>query len=383
MKKILVIHNKYKHEGGEDLAVQNELTLLKKNYEIKELYFKNDIKNLINQIFGFLMNKNSNSMKTLLEVINEFKPEYAYVHNTWFKASLGIFEVLHKQNIKIILKLHNFRYNCTKTYLTNEHLGKNDFCQGCGLKKENLGYFNKYFEGSYIKSILVNRYGKKYYQILFESKLKILVLTEFHKNFLINLGVNKKKIEVYQNFIDLSLPEIENVKKDYIVYAGRISKEKGVEDLIKSFNNTLLNDFKLKIIGEGPELKYLKSKYIDDKIEFIGRLDNKDVLKIIQESKAVVTATKLYEGQPTLLCEASLMGIPSIFPRTGGIEEFFPKNYDLSFEQFDYKDLENKFSLLTDDEMLSKIGLQNKKFITGNLNFKILNSKFKKIINEL
>ena len=121
MKKILVIHNKYKHEGGEDLAVQNELTLLKKNYEIKELYFKNDIKNLINQIFGFLMNKNSNSMKTLLKVINEFKPDYAYVHNTWFKASLGIFEVLHKQNIKIILKLHNFRYNCTKTYLSNEH----------------------------------------------------------------------------------------------------------------------------------------------------------------------------------------------------------------------------------------------------------------------
>ena len=64
-------------------------------------------------------------------------------------------------------------------------------------------------------------------------------------------------------------------------------KLKGVEDLIKSFNNTLLTDFKLKIIGEGPELKYLKSKYLDDKIEFIGRLDNKDVLKIIQESKAL------------------------------------------------------------------------------------------------
>ena len=101
-----------------------------------------------------------------------------------------------------------------------------------------------------------------------------------------------------------------------------------------------------------------------DSIDLIGYLDNNKVANIIKESKAVVTATKLYEGQPTLLCEASLMGVPSIFPRTGGIEEFFPKNYDLSFEQFDYKDLENKFSLLTDDEMLSKIGLQNKKFIT-------------------
>ena len=59
MKKILVIHNKYSQEGGEDLAVKNELTLLKKEYEIKELYFSNDTKNLINQIFAFLLNRNS------------------------------------------------------------------------------------------------------------------------------------------------------------------------------------------------------------------------------------------------------------------------------------------------------------------------------------
>ncbi len=383
MKKILVIHNKYKQEGGEDLAVKNELILLKKEYEIKELYFNNDTKNLINQIFAFLMNRNSNSMNRLLKCINEFKPDYAYVHNTWFKASLGIFKVLDSQNIKTILKLHNFRYNCTKTYLSNKHLGINNICQGCGLKKENLGFFNKYFQDSYIKSFLVNRYGKKYYRILFKSNIKILVLTEFHKKFLINLGINDKKIEVYQNFIEAALSEKENVKKDYIVYAGRISKEKGVEDLIKSFNNSFLDDLKLKIIGEGPELKYLKSKYIDDKIEFTGRLDNKDVLKIIQESKAVVTATKLYEGQPTLLCEASLMGIPSIFPRTGGVEEFFPENYQLSFEQFDYKDLEKKLSLLSDTEMLNKVSIQNKNFVNLNLNFEVLNSKFKKIINEL
>ena len=48
-------------------------------------------------------------------------------------------------------------------------------------------------------------------------------------------------------------------------------------------------------------------------------------MKMINESKAVVTATKLYEGQPTLLCEASVSSVPSIFPDYGGISEFFPK----------------------------------------------------------
>ena len=62
-------------------------------------------------------------------------------------------------------------------------------------------------------------------------------------------------------------------------------------------------------------------------------------MQIISKSIAVVTATKLYEGQPTLLCEASGLGVPSIFPDTGGIFEFFPKNYPLSFKKFDHLDL--------------------------------------------
>ena len=41
MYKILVIHTKYRITGGEDIAVENEVSILKKNYEIKTLYFSN------------------------------------------------------------------------------------------------------------------------------------------------------------------------------------------------------------------------------------------------------------------------------------------------------------------------------------------------------
>ena len=38
MKKILVIHNKYQNIGGEDVAVENEVEVLNKYYEVESLY---------------------------------------------------------------------------------------------------------------------------------------------------------------------------------------------------------------------------------------------------------------------------------------------------------------------------------------------------------
>ena len=40
MKKLLIIHNKYQNIGGEDVAVENEIKMLKKYFEIEVIYLK-------------------------------------------------------------------------------------------------------------------------------------------------------------------------------------------------------------------------------------------------------------------------------------------------------------------------------------------------------
>ena len=55
-------------------------------------------------------------------LLYEFKPDVAYVHNTWFKANLGIFRILGKNNVRTYLKIHNFRYFCTKFFLVRNHI---------------------------------------------------------------------------------------------------------------------------------------------------------------------------------------------------------------------------------------------------------------------
>ena len=83
-----------------------------------------------------------------------------------------------------------------------------------------------------------------------------------------------------------------------------------------------------------------------------------------------------------MLCEASMLGVCSVFPNTGGISEFFPKDYTLSFKQYDYKDLQKKLKLLVNTSESKEIGVENNKYISEFLNSKKLISIFEKLVNE-
>ena len=61
MKRILVLHNKYQNIGGEDIAVENEIGFLKKFYDVETLFFKNELKNILDlKYLLFSNNKTSN-----------------------------------------------------------------------------------------------------------------------------------------------------------------------------------------------------------------------------------------------------------------------------------------------------------------------------------
>ena len=368
MKKLLVIHNKYQNLGGEDIAVENEVKLLEKHFDIKVIYFSNVIENIFKQAVYFMLNRNLDSEKKLIKEIKDFKPDLAYVHNTWFKASLGIFFVLKRYNVKTILKIHNFRYDCTKSFLSSKHFNKKEFCQKCGSSRKDMNVFNKYYKDSFIKSLLINYYGRRYFKVIKKSDFTIFVLTKFHKNYLINLGFDEKRLKVLPNFIEQSNLDAKNYESNNFVYAGRVSKEKGIEELIKVFLSIQNPNFILQIIGKGPDYLSFSKKYKNSKIQFLGEMSNKDVIDHISKSYIVITTTKLLEGQPTLLCEASTLGVPSIFPLTGGINEFLPEDYEMSFKQFDYEALKNKISFAMNNKEIKSLGIENNSFIKKHLN---------------
>lgn len=353
MKKILVVNTTYSQFGGEDSNIVDEIKLLQKNFDVEYLEYKNSQKLNFYDFIAFFLGSNYLSNKLLKLKLKEFEPDVVYVHNTWFKANLGIFKILKKSNTKVLVKIHNFRYYCTRHFFIVRHLENQDTCKMCNLSKGKK-ILNKYFQDSYLKSFFVIIYGKKYYKIIKNYGFQILVMTRFQKTILENLGFNSNNINIYFNPINV-IDSSFNSDSDYFVYAGRISTEKGTEELIKAFIETKLKNINLKLIGDGKNLENLKDKYNLPNINFLGELDNNSTMEVIRNSRGVVTATKMYEGQPRLLCEASSMKIPAVFPKFGGMSEFYPDGYEFIFEQYDYADLSSKIIQLYEHKNIKHI----------------------------
>ena len=186
MKKILVINTKYKQFGGEDSNIIDELKFLKNYYEVEYLEFDNSVKLSLLDLLAFITSNNKNSNMVLMHKIESFKPDLIYVHNTWFKANIGILKYLVKTKIPTILKIHNFRFECTNYFFAKNHYKKN-FCPRCGNYKTKFQIFNKYYKDSFLRSVFIIIYGKKYYKILKNSPFQIFVLNNFYKKHLIDI----------------------------------------------------------------------------------------------------------------------------------------------------------------------------------------------------
>ena len=384
MQKVLLIHNNYQITGGEDTNIIDEVKMLEKNFIVETLIFSNKKRFDIYDLSSFILGFNIKSDKIIKKKLYEFNPDFVYIHNVWYKISFGIFNILKKNKIKTIVKIHNFRYECSQSWLIKNHIKPEAICNACSNTRLKFQLFNKYFSESYLKSILSINFSKRFLKILINNPIKVLVISNFHKKKIILNGVNSEKVELFNNPLNFDLQNTTkyNPDSDYLVYAGRISSSKGVEELINSYLASNLKEINLKIIGDGELLSELKEKYHSDQILFLGSKSLRETYKEISQARAVVSATKMFEGQPRLLTEASSMKIPSIYPSFGSMDEFFPKDYELSFEQFNYLSLTEKLNLIEDKTLLNKLSSEVYDYVEAFISDKHLQKKLKILLNN-
>lgn len=142
------------------------------------------------------------------------------------------------------------------------------------------------------------------------------------------------------------------IREEYYVTGGRLARAKGLDIIVKAFNE---NGKMLKIFGKGfagheEELKVLAKK----NIEFVGEVDEEKKFELLANAKAFVFAS-FDEDFGITPVEAQSVGTPVIAFKSGGVQEtvidgktgvFFdintPENLNKAIEKFERSKLDSK-----------------------------------------
>lgn len=115
--------------------------------------------------------------------------------------------------------------------------------------------------------------------------------------------------------------------------------QKGMTDLLKAIyylklGNELPDDFKLKIIGDGKMLSYIRKMIERLEIvrycEIIVSASHDQVFEIMDESKAIILLSR-YEGQSMFITESISKGKPLIVTNNNGMSDMRLKIVSMDF----------------------------------------------------
>jgi len=132
----------------------------------------------------------------------------------------------------------------------------------------------------------------------------------------------KKGYKVFHvpNAIDISsFPEKEDRRYDkQIIYAGRLSEEKGILDLL-AISDKLPKDMHLIIVGSGPEEPKVQDavkKYSN--VHYLGYQSKENTIKLIRGSDILIQPSIMEGGTSSTLLESMACKTPIIATSVGG-----------------------------------------------------------------
>ena len=157
------------------------------------------------------------------------------------------------------------------------------------------------------------------------GKLWFDILRKYYKNLKSVVCINSNSLQHYKSINKNSylIPNLigepfesfdQNLiaqKENTLIYVGRLDQDKNVGEILDIINQVDLNDFQLKIIGDGPSRNDLENKLnsnenLKDKVQFLGSQSISEIYKELTKSKIFLFTSKT-ECLPTVLIEANLM----------------------------------------------------------------------------
>lgn len=279
-------------------------------------------------------------------VINSFNPDVIHLNNINFQLTPSIMVEIIKwkkrtqSKCRIVYTAHDGQLICPNHQLRNP-ISKR-VCKKCINGDFFFCVKNKCIHSSTMRS-LVGTLEAYYWNWrgIYTHIDTIICCSSFFKDLFDNNMEFRKRTIMIQNFSDEHI-EFGITKKDYVIYFGRYSEEKGLLTLIEVCKS--LKSIRFIFAGSGPlecNLEGIKN------ITNVGYKSGSELKKLIREARFSICPSECYENCPFSVIESIKLGTPVIGANIGGIPELIDegKTGEL-FESGNRDKLEEKIRIM-------------------------------------
>jgi glycosyltransferase involved in cell wall biosynthesis len=168
---------------------------------------------------------------------------------------------------------------------------------------------------------------------------------------------------------------LHSVRPPIILFAGRLVREKGLDDLLHALASLTHLAWRLVIAGDGPERETYQALALQlglsERVEFLGWLNDSGLDYLYTQAAFMVVPSRWPEPFGMVGPEAMVRGLPVIAYATGGIQDWLiDGETGLAVSPGDLSSLSQAIRrLLEDPDLRRQMGLRARSWVLEHLSF--------------
>ena len=255
-------------------------------------------------------------------VIREFKPDIIHLNNINFQLTPSIIDAAAAEKVPMVQTVHDLQMLCPNHLMLD--VNKMKPCELCMHGTMWNCVKGNCIHGSKLKSIIGSIEGILYRYIKTYDKVTTYICpSEFIEKKLLNRTRYKGKTQMLRNFLGEIPKDSAQEKKNYVLFFGRLSQEKGIDEFVKAC--AMLPEIPFVIAGSGPLEEKCKNSGLKN-VQYVGFQTGDALKKLVQEALFSVHFSIWYENAPLAILESQALGTPVLCNRIGGIPELVDEN---------------------------------------------------------
>ncbi len=355
--RILILHNRYREQGGEDVVVAAEAALLRSKGHVvwEEVADNRELEEGLRTAVEAVWSRSA--QRRVAKRIRELGPDVVHVHNTFVRLSPSVYYACRDAGVPVVQTLHNYRLMCPSGIFFRG--GRP--CEDCRGRLGWPGVWHGCYRRSRVATASVAATVALHSFLGTWHRLVDLYVapTEFARRKFIEGGLPEERVLVKPHFVAPD-PGVGGGGGGYALFVGRLVVEKGVRTLLEAWKR--LGGGKdapaLWIVGDGPLAgEVMETQKGKPGLRWLGRLPRPAVMALMKRAEFLVFPSEWYESFGLVIAEAYAVGLPVVAAAIGAAAELVKDGWTgLHFRPGDPEDLAVKaFQLFSWREKLEQM----------------------------